>query len=201
MTRDPRTSLYGILQIHIWHHGHVNHHWGPSRGRGCLLLWQLGQQQWCCSSDTQKWESELQSSQKWTFSVNVLLFVPCHAGGDPGAVPVPTKGLAKQSCGCGTEAGCCVLCMAMAVNVLPFVSQSTGDDLLAVDHCPCPYKIPTVALSATPLPLAADDHVLLLMPQLPLCWDALGCTLLPRGVCDHLRVFSPSTRGILCPAR
>ncbi|XP_074895782.1 LOW QUALITY PROTEIN: uncharacterized protein LOC142036489 [Buteo buteo] len=74
----------------------------------------------------------------------------------------------KQSCGCGAEAGSCPLCTIMAINVLPFVSRRTGGDFVARDHCPGPYKVHSVALSATPRALAADDHILLLLPELPL---------------------------------
>lgn len=55
------------------------------------------------------------------------------------------------------------------------------------DHCPGPYKTHGVPLSPTPLPLATDDHVLLLLPpEVPLCWDAFtggrGCTHSPLTV-------------------
>ena len=61
------------------------------------------------------------------------------------------------------------------------------------EHCPCPYKIHSVALSPAPLPLATDDHVLLLLPELPLCWDALGWALLPKFACDRGCIHCPLT--------
>ena len=86
----------------------------------------------------------------------------------------PCSFLAKQGCASWAEAGSCLFCTAMTVKVLPSVSQSTGGDIVSEDHCLCLYKIPTVAWSATPLPLAADNLVLLLLPELPMCCDALG---------------------------
>ena len=51
---------FTILQIHIWLHGHVNHHWGRSQGRGCLLLWwKQWQQQWCMvTTSNRKWDTD-----------------------------------------------------------------------------------------------------------------------------------------------
>ncbi|XP_049662538.1 uncharacterized protein LOC126041209 [Accipiter gentilis] len=49
----------------------------------------------------------------------------------------------------------------------------TGGEFVAQDHCRGLFKIHSVALSATPQALAADDHVLLLLPELPLCWSSL----------------------------
>lgn len=68
--------------------------------------------------------------------------------------------------------------MTMATNVSPFVSQSTGGGLGAWDHCPGPYKSPDVALSPILLPFTIDDHIVLLLPEVPLCWDAIGYTWL-----------------------
>ena len=80
----------------------------------------------------------------------------------------------------------------MAVKVLPFVSWRTRGEFVAGDHCSGPFRVHSVALSATPLAPATDDHVLLL-PELPLCWHMLGWALLPKFPCDHVRFCSPLT--------
>ena len=45
------------------------------------------------------------------------------------------------------------------------------------DHGSHPYKFHRVAFLPILLPLATADRVLLLLPELPLCWDALGWAL------------------------
>lgn len=83
--------------------------------------------------------------------------------------------------------------MTVAMNVLPFVSQRPGDDFVAGDHCLGPFKVHSVALSATPQAAAADQHILLL----PLSWSMLGWALLPTFV--YVRVHFCSTLTLAFP--